>query len=305
MCDFYEVWDKGSKARVRDDPLLITQAPRSSQADLSASKLSLHSLDPQNLSRAAINPKSKAILTVKDKTGDDKLELDELATINKLRRNQTIIDFCCSDIKEKKNFSGKSSILMSNFSFLIKMSLMQVFFVGLSSFPVICLIGLLILEVVYMGSNLFCYIKYCHLKSFLMIIPKITQSIFLLLIESLMLNSYLRLVDNNFPLPENTQNSLSTLFMVSNFVEYAVLLLTIVMIVRMFCQEKSRKQVDPNYKVYIEEKDSFLIYKKPILQEEAGDKEAEKPAEPVQPVNGPLLPVPLIRRRIKMPLRKR
>lgn len=55
---------------------------------------------------------------------EENLELDHLATINKLRRNQTIIEYCTCELKAKKEFTGKNLVLMSNFSFLIKMALM-------------------------------------------------------------------------------------------------------------------------------------------------------------------------------------
>lgn len=79
--------------------------------------------------------------------------------ILKLRRNMTIVTFCTNDLKEKKQFEGKSTLLMSNFSFLIKSSLMQVILVSLCQVPVPALIMLIILEAGYAVVNLAYYLK--------------------------------------------------------------------------------------------------------------------------------------------------
>lgn len=92
--------------------------------------------------------------------------------------------------------------MMSNFSFLIKMSMMQVLFVGLSIFPASCLVGLLILELLYLGYNLGLQIKNKHLKNFFILVPKLTQSIFLLIIEFIMLKSFLSLSNIKYALSE-------------------------------------------------------------------------------------------------------
>lgn len=59
----------------------------------------------------------------KDKLAEPK-ELDHIAMISKLRQNQAIINFCTNDLKQQEQFSQRAILLMSNFSFLIKISLM-------------------------------------------------------------------------------------------------------------------------------------------------------------------------------------
>ena len=56
----------------------------------------------------------------------DKLEekvLDEKFMIAKLWSNETIQKFCTNDLKEDKRFSKDTVLLMSNFSFLIKITI--------------------------------------------------------------------------------------------------------------------------------------------------------------------------------------
>ena len=90
---------------------------------------------------------------------------------------------------------------MSNFSFLLKITAMQIFFVGLSQFPVACLVSLMILEVFYVGYVLVSEVLNCHLKNPIAMIPKVLQSLLNLAIEFLLLNSYIRLSDPKFALP--------------------------------------------------------------------------------------------------------
>ena len=80
------------------------------------------------------------------------------------------------------------------------MSFMQVFFVGLSPFPVSCYVGLLLVELLYIAANLVPYLKSRHLKSVFMLIPKIVQSLFLIAIEAILLYSYMRLPSQSLPI---------------------------------------------------------------------------------------------------------
>ena len=221
-----------------------------------------------------------------------------------LLQNQAITNFCSGDLKEKKELSGKTPLLMSNFSFLIKMSMMQVLFVGLSSFPASCLVGLLILELLYLGYNLGLQIKYKHLRNFFILVPKLTQSIFLLIIEFIMLKSFLSLSNTKYALSEGVQNTLSTLFLVSNIVEYAVILLNIVLITRLFCIKRKRKELDPKYRIYIEENESFLVYKKISNQSGVNDQQIVDCRADDKPKELEILEAPLRFRKVRVPCSK-
>lgn len=88
--------------------------------------------------------------------------------------------------------------------------------------------------------------------------------------------------------------------MISNFVEYAVLLLTVVMILQMFCVEKKLKETNPGYKAYLETKESFLVYKSPLSSEIPEAKsEGPNPEQDGRNNFNPLPPVPLKCRRAR------
>jgi large-conductance mechanosensitive channel len=93
--------------------------------------------------------------------------------LRKLRRNMTIVMFCTNDVKEKHQFSGRAALLLSNFSFLLKSSLMQIILVAVCRFPSTALVSLMTLEGVYIALNITQYAKNQHLKSFFLLLPKI------------------------------------------------------------------------------------------------------------------------------------
>ena len=93
--------------------------------------------------------------------------------LRKLRRNMAIVMFCTNDLKENHQFSGRAALLLSNFSFLLKSSLMQIILVALCRFPSTALVILMILEGVYIALHITQYARYQHLKSFFLLLPKI------------------------------------------------------------------------------------------------------------------------------------
>lgn len=87
----------------------------------------------------------------------DKLEervLDEKFMISKLWKNETIQKFCTNDLKEDKSFSGNTVLLMSNFSFLIKITILHLIFVCLPFTPRLGLLLMLAVETGYVCENL-------------------------------------------------------------------------------------------------------------------------------------------------------
>jgi len=93
--------------------------------------------------------------------------------LRKLRRNMTIVAFCTNDLKQNHQFSGRAALLLSNFSFLLKSSLMQIILVALCRFPPTALVSLMTLELVYIILHTSQYAKNQHLKSLFLLLPKI------------------------------------------------------------------------------------------------------------------------------------
>jgi hypothetical protein len=131
----------------------------------------------------------------------------------------------------------------------------------MSSYPKACFTILISLELAYVAFTLTAYISNRHLKSFLFIIPRMTQSIFLLLISAVLLISYVRLEEWYFPISEGAQQAVSKILFISNLVEYALMLLSLGIIVGLFFMERKLKKTDEKYRKYVEQKKSFLIFK--------------------------------------------
>ena len=81
---------------------------------------------------------------------------------------------------------------------------MQVLLVSLSNFPVPALVMLLILELSYLGVSVVSYVNKKHLKSFFLLLPKIIQSLLIMIVESCLLLGFIGLENRNFALsPES------------------------------------------------------------------------------------------------------
>ena len=115
----------------------------------------------------------------------------------------TIISFCTNDLQQKDHYSQAQALLMSNFSFLLKMSFMQTVFVGMAMVPIPGLATLLSVEIIYLASTVGPYLKHRHLKTVLLLIPKVTQSCILLVLEIFLLSFYSRLQQKNYSLTKS------------------------------------------------------------------------------------------------------
>jgi hypothetical protein len=123
---------------------------------------------------------------------------------------------------------------MSNFSFLLKMSVMQLAFVGLACMVIPALSFLITIELLYTWLNIHLYLRDRHLKNCLLLIPKITQSVLLLILEAILLISFTKLEKKAYAIKESHQNDITKFILISNIIEYVFLLLYIYSIVKDF-----------------------------------------------------------------------
>lgn len=158
---------------------------------------------------------------------------------------------------------------MSNFSFLLKLSLMQLVFVGMAMIPLPGLASLLSVEALYLFGTLVVYLKQRHLKSILILIPKVVQSLLLLAIEILLLVFYSQLKKKDYALAKSQQSKLGTLIFISNIVEYVLLGLYILVLVTAAFKNRRRQKMDSSFKKHIAERNSILVYR--------NDKELNEP----------------------------
>lgn len=92
--------------------------------------------------------------------------------------------------------------MISNLSFLIKTSVTQLLLVGLGRFPTTALIFLLVVELSYLAFNIISFCKYKHLKSVILLIPKIAQPIALIVTEGYLLYNIFKFEERNWALQE-------------------------------------------------------------------------------------------------------
>lgn len=173
----------------------------------------------------------------------------------------TIVKFCTNDLNQKKTFSGQQYLLMSNFSFLLKMSAMQLVFVSMALSVLPALATLILLELLYLAICILPYFKHKHLKNCLILIPKITQSVFLLLLEIVLLASYTSLTSQGFSLGPKQQNFLTQLIFYSNLIEYIFLALNIYLVIKLTLEQKKLQKTNQDYKRWVENSNSVLVYK--------------------------------------------
>ena len=136
--------------------------------------------------------------------------------------------------------------------------------VGLSTSITTVLVLLLTLELAYFTFVLAQYCKYRHLRSFILLVPRVSQSISLILIEFIFLILHLKLLDRFNPLKNSSQDLLFRVFFYSNLIEYAILALNIYLLVETQLSERKKKKTSDKYKEYVEEKSSAFIYQKNI-----------------------------------------
>ena len=129
---------------------------------------------------------------------------------------------------------------MSNFSFLLKISLMQLVFVGMAMIPIPGLATLLSVEVLYFVSTVVVFARHRHLKSILLLIPKVSQSCILLALEIFLLVFYSRLRNKDFSLTKSQQSTLQTLIFFSNIGEYVFLRIQIFSLVNVGLDTRRR-----------------------------------------------------------------
>lgn len=168
--------------------------------------------------------------------------------IQMLRKNTTIKAFCTNDLVPNQEYRKKWPLLMSNFSFLLKLSISQVIVVSTATWPVVGCCMAMLLELLYITVNFFSYLNHKHIRSVFLLIPRLTQSLILFAIESLLLLSYSNLETSHQALSSSRQNTIIWIIAGANFAEYLFLLLNLFVIVKSLVSDYRRKKVDPAFK---------------------------------------------------------
>lgn len=109
---------------------------------------------------------------------------------------------------------------------------MQTILVGLASHPQVALAILVVAELSFLAYILITEIKFRHLRSVLLMIPRLVQTFFLVSLETYLLISYMMLKDKRMALPEGVQRRIIQIILISNYSEYAIILLEIFLILK-------------------------------------------------------------------------
>lgn len=110
--------------------------------------------------------------------------------------------------------------------------------VGLNKSPVAAFCLLIPLELIYLGINTSYFLKHRHLKSIILLIPKISQPLALILVETTILLGMLGFKDKTSTLSEPTQRFLIKVILYSNLLEYVFLAMNIFLIIKIAFQER-------------------------------------------------------------------
>ena len=132
------------------------------------------------------------------------LKLNNQIMLKKLNTNQRIQNFCRYDLRREESFNKVTFIMISNFTFLLRVLCINLIIVALWNLPVLQLAALLIVERFYLSNILQKYRKKKHLKSLWYLYPKIIQSAFILIFELTITITYLFVLsDYSKPLPKS------------------------------------------------------------------------------------------------------
>ena len=186
--------------------------------------------------------------------------IDEPAMIKKLAINPTVQLFCTNDLKKDQSFTKKTFILVSNYTFLLRVSAVHIIIIALPYMPVFQLSLLIVLELGYLAVSLVKYIQKKHLRSLRLLIPKVWQSLYLLVIELIFLFSFLGLKNRQQSLSKTTQVNLVYYITVGTIAEFIIMLMNIVFLIYQIYLEKKVLKNDPKGSEKLIKSSEFFIY---------------------------------------------
>ena len=89
----------------------------------------------------------------------------------------------------------------------------------------------------------------------MLFIPKVGQSVALLVVEILIFASFKGLKGPKFNFSDSSQNLIIKVIFYSNFLEYGFMLMHIFMMISLVLTERKKKQQDPDYKKWTEKRE--------------------------------------------------
>lgn len=185
-------------------------------------------------------------------TAEPEKVLDSVRMIAKLERNQAIEKFCITQLKNKGLFDKSTIILMSNFMFLLKISLMHLIYVSLPTSPITGNILLVLAELVYIIMTSATFFKRKHLKSWFLIVTNWIRSGLFLSVTLSILIGFLNLPNRTLPLRFAQQKAVSRMIVAFVITEQLILLASICYVVITTLKDSRKKKQDPVYREMVE-----------------------------------------------------
>lgn len=206
-----------------------------------SSKIMISKIPETLVDKNQVKPENKKLKS--DESGTDLLKpqtkpvktklLDQKKMIAKLQVDETIELFCTNELKKTPSFSQNLLVLTSNLSFLLKLIALHVVLVGLPHSPILQLIILLTVELSYFTLSVLKYVQEKHLRSFFrFLLPKVSQSLILVIIEVILLyQAGSQVGDPLGRMSLKCQNTLVKLFYYFAMFEYLMLVVNIGLII--------------------------------------------------------------------------
>lgn len=171
-------------------------------------------------------------------------QIDSQKMIVKLEENQTVQQFCTSDLKKNKQFNRNTIILVSNYTFLLRLLGIHLILVGLVHGSEIQVMFLIVLELTYFGISLSKYLSKKHLRSIRFLIPKVIQSLFLLTFEFSIVVQSFNSSRRKLSISKNKQKFLIHLLFWATIFEYLVLATNLGWLIYELIANRNKTKVD-------------------------------------------------------------
>ena len=151
-----------------------------------------------------------------------------LRTLNSYEHIQKL---CKEPLTDEMKQDRSVFVQLSSFSFVLKMALISIVFIGLPMMPGFGLSLLMSFEIIYLLANIITYIRKRHYKSWTLFLEKILRSLVYLVCVSTMFARYMQLSNVRWMLNAKSQEVITIMMLFGRLAEYLFLLMTIVVIV--------------------------------------------------------------------------
>lgn len=177
-------------------------------------------------------------------------------------------------------------VLVSNYAFLLRVIVIHIVLLGIPFMPPLQLILLILSEIIYFISSSGYYLKKKHIRSLILLLPKIWQSLYLLAIEVIILTAYLKLEDKkNDNFGKKTQKFLVNFIVIGTIAEYFILAFNITFMIYTIYLEKKVLKTDARAAEKIIKSKEFFLYLENMSQ--LKDSKVEDNGREVQEIINP------------------